>query len=348
MTGDAGALVTWLRGKASRNSERLRRFYYTRSTRKRRALPLLFMLVSAVLCLGRTGSDDDTAHAIKGILRLQESVHDSNSLQVSRAVVTNKGICIEYRNRNAFGGMSTGFAVYKTDKDLVWVDNSWLWDQVCLVGKYGQRREGKDVTDAVNAAIEGKQAFVFKMPPTPSAPHREDPTTPAVEVAVPAARVETLMLSGTITVPPVAPKTGVSRRTAHAAQLASSSAPAAQASVATPVPAPPATVPEAQSTAAVVPVGTPGPTAQAPIGIAPAVVPVPGAQPKLALPAVPVPPPSTALYAVAPAPVASVELGTIRGVTIVDNSGAMERKGPPPAPESLADVARRLRQSKPR
>lgn len=313
---------------------------------KRTALPLLFMLLSAVLCLGRTGSDDDTAYAIKGVLRLQESVHDPTSLQVSRAVVTNKGVCIEYRDRNGSGGMSTGFAVYKTDKDVVWVDNSWLWDQVCIVGKYGQRREGKDVTDAMNAAIEGKQQSAFRMPPAPSAPRGEDPTTPAVQVVVPAAQVETLILNATITVPTVAPKAGVSRQTVHAAHPPSSSAPSARASVAKPVPAPPATVPEAQSTAVAVPVGNTGPTAQAPVGVAPAVVTVPGAQPKPVPAAAPVPAPSTATYAVAPAPVASVEVGTIRGVTIVDNSGSLEKKGPPPAPESLGDAARRMRHSK--
>ena len=69
-------------------------------------------------------------------------------------------------------------------------------------------------------------------------------------------------------------------------------------------------------------------------------------QPKLASVAAQASVPSASSYAVSSAPVASVELGTIRGVTIVDNGGALERKGPPPPPESLGDVARRLRQSK--
>ncbi len=136
---------------------------------KRIALSLLFMLLSAVLCLGRTGSDEDTAHAIKGVLRLQQSVHDAGSLQISRAVITNKGVCFEYRSRNESGGMSTGFAVYKTDKDLVWVDNSWLWDQVCLDGKYGQRRNGKDATEAVSAALKEKQGAVLPSQPASNA-----------------------------------------------------------------------------------------------------------------------------------------------------------------------------------
>jgi hypothetical protein len=319
---------------------------------KRIALPSLFVLLSVALCLGRTVSDDHTANAIKGILRLQENLRDPDTLQVSRAIATSKGVCIEYRSRNKSGGMGTGFAVYKTDKDLVWVDNSWVWDQVCLVGKYGQRREGKDVTDAVKAAIDGKQTSAIKMPPTPSAPRREGPTTPGVQLVVPAARVEPSMLRATIPVPAVSPKAGVSNQTAHAAPLPSSvvtSAPTAQ-TLATLAPAPATTVPATQATFVKVPVETPAPTAQASIEVTVvpiSVAPTTGVPPNAAV-AGPVPAALTTPYAVRAAPIASAELGTIRGVTIVDNSGALERKGPPPAPESLGDAARRLRQSKQR
>ncbi len=321
---------------------------------KRIALPSLFVLLSVVLCLGRTVSDDYTANAIKGILRLQESLRDPDTLQVSRAIVTSKGVCIEYRSRNGSGGMGTGFAVYKTDKDLVWVDNSWLWDQVCLVGKYGQRREGKDVTDAVKAAIDGKQTSAIKLPPTPSAPRREDPTTPAVQLVVPAARVEPSMLRATIPVPAVSPKAGVSSQTAHAAPLPSSvvtSAATAQTPVATLAPAPATTVPATQATFVNVPVETPAPTAQASIEVTVvpiSVAPTTEVPPKPAAIAGTAPAALTTPYAVRVAPIASAELGTIRGVTIVDNSGALEKKGPPPAPESLGDAARRLRQAKQR
>ena len=30
--------------------------------------------------------------------------------------------------------MGSGFAVYKMDKDVIWVANSWLWDQVFVAG----------------------------------------------------------------------------------------------------------------------------------------------------------------------------------------------------------------------
>jgi hypothetical protein len=81
---------------------------------------------------------------------------DPDSLKISSAAVTNKGVCIEYRRKN--GGIGSGFAVYRTDKDVIWVANSWLWDQVCAARKYGQRRDGKDVTGAVNSAIKAKRA----------------------------------------------------------------------------------------------------------------------------------------------------------------------------------------------
>lgn len=321
---------------------------------KRIALPSLFVLLSVVLCLGRTVSDDYTANAIKGILRLQESLRNPDTLQVSLAIATSKGVCIEYRSRNGSGGMGTGFAVYKTDKDLVWVDNSWLWDQVCIVGKYGQRREGKDVTDAVKAAIDGKQTSAIKMPATPRAPRREDPTTPAVQLVVPAARVEPSMLRATIPVPAVSPKAGVSSQTAHPAPLPSSvvtSVPTTQTPVATLAPAPARTVGATQATTVNVPVKTPAPTVKASIEVTvvpESFAPTTGVPSKPAAVAGPAPVVLTSPYAVSAAPIASAELGTIRGVTIVDNSGALERKGPPPAPESLGDAARRLRQSKQR
>jgi hypothetical protein len=302
---------------------------------KPKVLPILLMLLSAALCLGRTGSDDDTAHAIKGALRLQESMRDPGSLQISSAIVTNKGVCIEYRRRN--GGLGSGFAVYKTDKELIWVDNSWLWDQVCVAGKYGQRRVGKDVTDAVSAAIEGKQA-----------------AAPAAPVVVPAARVETIALPAKVPAAPavpvsVAPVEAV--RPAHRAGSAGTSA-TPQGPVAVVAPAfvsrpPAATVPQANNV--VVPVETPTPTAARPVAVAVApvsAVPAAKGQPKVAAVAARASVPSASSYTVSSAPVASVELGTIRGVTIVDNSGALERKSPPPPPESLGDAARRLKQSK--
>lgn len=305
---------------------------------KPKVLPILLMLLSAALCFGRTGSDDDTAHAIKGALRLQESMRDPGSLQISSAIVTNKGVCIEYRRRN--GGFGSGFAVYKTDKDFIWVDNSWLWDQVCVAGKYGQRRVGKDVTDAVSAAIEGKQA-----------------AAPAVPVVVPAARVETIALPAKIPAAPVVPVSVApvqAVRPAHRAGSAGTSA-TPQRPVAVVAPAvvsrpPAATIPAApQANPVVVPVETPAPTAERPVAVVVApvsAVPAAKGQPKVAAVAAQASVPSASSYAVSSAPVASVELGTIRGVTIVDNGGALEKKGPPPPPESLGDAARRLRQSK--
>ncbi|HST09972.1 MAG TPA: hypothetical protein VLL05_06330 [Terriglobales bacterium] len=107
----------------------------------------------------------------------------------------------------------------------------------------------------------------------------------------------------------------------------------------------------APATPVAMPVETPAPTAQAKVVQAEAVVEVVPApalevQPKPAAAAPPAPVSSPAPYAVSATPVASLALGTIRGVTIIDNNGALERKGPPPTPESLGDAARRLKKSK--
>jgi hypothetical protein len=275
---------------------------------KPKALPILVVLLPAVLCLGRASSNDDSTHAINGVLRLQESMRDPDSLQVSSAIVTNKGVCIEYRRKN--GGIGSGFAVYKIDKDVIWVDNSWLWDQVCVAGKYGQRRDGKDVTDAVNAAIEAKRA-----------------ASPTVQLVVPAARVETMVLPA-------------KEQAARGARL--SVAPV-QAVRAAPVAGSVGTSTTARGPVAVV---TPARVARPTAATAPAVSQANTlAQPKLPAVAAQASVPSASSYAVSSPPVAS-EHGTIRGVTIVDNGGALDRKGPPPPPESLGDAARRLRQSK--
>ncbi|HST09973.1 MAG TPA: hypothetical protein VLL05_06335 [Terriglobales bacterium] len=180
---------------------------------KRTALPLLFALLSGVLCLGRSASGGDAAPAIKGVRRLWESLGEPDSLQVSRAVITNRGVCLEYRRRNGSRGTSEGFAVYKTDKDLVYVDNSWIWDQVCITGKIGQRRDGKDVTEAVGAALREEQPVAPRSQPASSAPPAAAvaiATAPAAQSATPRALVETVALTSkvpvaTVTTRPVAP-----------------------------------------------------------------------------------------------------------------------------------------------
>ena len=306
-------------------------------TMKPKVLPILLILLSAALCLGRTGSDDDTAHAIMGALRLQESMSDPGSLQISSAIVTNKGVCIEYRRRN--GGLGSGFAVYKTDKDFIWVDNSWLWDQVCVAGKYGQRRVGKDVTDAVSAAIERKQA-----------------AAPAVQLVVPAARVDTIALPTKVPAAQVVPVSVApvqDEGPSHRARSAGLPQPrSAQSQLSLPLSfrarRPRRSRPHLKRIPWLCQLnsrtdrGRPVAVVVAPVSAVPAAK----GQPKVAAVAAQASVPSASSYAVSSAPVASVELGTIRGVTIVDNGGALEKKGPPPPPESLGDAARRLRQSK--
>ncbi len=186
-----------------RNSEALRRFTTLDGAMKHKALPLLFVLLSTVSFFGRTGSDQDTAHAVKGILLLRNSMRDPDSLQVSHALITNKGVCIEYFSRSKSGGMSTGFAVYKADKDLVWIDNSWVWGQACLFGKYAQRRDGKDVTEAVDAVLKRQQspAIASQQVSTGSQPMAaaEAATTRAIQPAPPGPPVGTPVLTARAT-----------------------------------------------------------------------------------------------------------------------------------------------------
>jgi len=140
------------------NSEAFRRFTTLNGAMKHTALPLLFVLLSAVSFFGRIDSHEDTAHAVRGVLLLRDSLREPHSFQVSHALITDKGVCIEYVSRSTSGEMSTGFAVYNAEKDLVWIDNSWVWEQACLFGKYAQRRDGKDVTEAVDAALKRLQS----------------------------------------------------------------------------------------------------------------------------------------------------------------------------------------------
>jgi hypothetical protein len=143
------------------------------------AAVLLLLLLSPAFSLGWR---DDTAHAVKGATRLRHSMRDPASFQVSQVIITSKGICIEYRSRNESGRTINGVAVYKPDKDLEYVDNSWIWQRDCLFGKLAQRRDGKDATEAVNAALKGQQASATQLvaPASVSTSPAARPVTPAV------------------------------------------------------------------------------------------------------------------------------------------------------------------------
>ena len=117
---------------------------------KRRAI-LLFALLVAASSLCNAASEGDTASALKGTLLLRDNLPNPSTFDVSRVLVVKKVVCIEYRRKNSW---STGFAVYKTDLNLVWIDNSWVWQRSCLTGKMGQLRDGKNVTAAVGAALQ--------------------------------------------------------------------------------------------------------------------------------------------------------------------------------------------------
>jgi hypothetical protein len=260
----------------------------------KRTAVLLFVLLPVVFSLGWS---EDTAHAVKGALRLRDSMRDPEGFQVSQVLITGKGVCIEYRSRNESGRIITGVAVYKADKDLEYVDNSWVWRRDCLFGKLAQRRDGKDVTEAVRAALKGPTAPGLKgqqlaaQPVGPAAPVAR---AAATQFAKPAAPVETV-------------------------------APTARARVAATADAPDAKAPAAQPVTPAAPVETSVQIARSPIAVRTSA-------------------PATDLRAVTPAPVTPVEAGTVRGVTITDGgNGDLAAQG---APESLGDVARRLKKEK--
>jgi hypothetical protein len=91
------------------------------------------------------------------------------SLQVSHALITGSNICIDYRSKNGAGATSSGIAVYEADKNLLFVDNSWIWQRACLFGKYAQRREGADVTEAASGALKTETAATLGVKEEPVA-----------------------------------------------------------------------------------------------------------------------------------------------------------------------------------
>src|SRR5215467_4233809 len=117
----------------------------------KRAPFLVFVLLPAVMCIAGTPSDSDVTRGVKGATRLRANLGSAEGFRVSSAVVTNRGVCLEYHAR-----VGSGFAVYKPDANQVFIDNSWIWEKDCLTGKIGQRRGGKDVTEAVNDALEAE------------------------------------------------------------------------------------------------------------------------------------------------------------------------------------------------
>jgi hypothetical protein len=353
---------------AFRNSDAAQSLFRLKGRMKRSPF-LAFVLLSAVFSFGRTFSDEEIARAVLRAVRSHPGMPNPDSVQVSHVVVTSEGVCMEYRVGGPSGGIHEGYAVYKTDRDLVYIDNSWIWDSSCLVGKYGQRRNGKDVTQNVSAALEAKKkgsaaavasaqvASVQAAPAVPivavpaaqvaapPAPPVQSPVIVAPVVsAAPATQAATVSLPVEVRVPtaPVQP--------AAAPQEQAASVPAAPIvpSVAAPVP-----VPSAPPVIGVAP--------SKPVDVRAAAVPAPVVA--VTLPPVvivqaapPVAAAAPAVVAVAPTPVATqaavvpVETGTVRGVTIADPYGALG-KATPTAPgavvqESLADAARRLKKAK--
>jgi hypothetical protein len=157
---------------------------------KKPSLALLLFL-PALLAFGRNVTEQDIATALKRALRTRDNLTDGTEVQVSSALATGKDVCIEYRASSAAGQTISGLAVYRTDDNLVFLDNSWIWERACLSGKYGQRRNGKDVTRALNASlsapIPSKPVVVAAsaVSPVPAAVSAASPTAAMIAPATP-------------------------------------------------------------------------------------------------------------------------------------------------------------------
>ena len=302
----------------------------------KRSPVLAFVLLSAVFSFGRTVSDEEIARAVLRAVRSHPGMPNPDSVQVSNVTVTSEGVCLEYRVVKASGALREGYAVYKTDKELVYIDNSWIWDSSCLAGKYGQRRPGTDVTESVSVALETRKkapaAAVAAAHVTPGTTAKIAPKTPSPSTAAVAPASTELPVKIVVEVP--AHPTVVA-----APKVASAPAQPAPLRVSRPVAVAPAKTVEVVTPPVVTVSSAPVVIVQAPpLPAAPA-----APKPSAATPAAPVP-------VAVPSSIAPIETGSVRGVTIADPYGALGQPTPTAAgavvQESLADAARRVKKAK--
>jgi hypothetical protein len=313
--------------------------YITLTKAMKRNAVLLFLLFAAILGFGRTPSQQDTAQAVKGVLRLRDGMRSPDNFQVSRVLITDKGVCIDYRSKNESGAMSTGFAVYKANKDTLWVDNSWVWEEACLFGKLAQRRDGTDITEAARAALKGQQAArvqaVSPAVPVAAAPAAQ-PVALAPPVGVPGTPSQTTVA--------VTPPSSVVPASAARDEDTVKGAPAQAVSPAVPV----ATAPAAQPVVIAPPVVIQVTPAQTTVAVTPPipVVPAPAAQPGVDTVHVAAPVPVQApMTPPAPAPVATHPAAqpatSIQVVTIVPAVTQSTERPATPAVVTSAPVSQR-------
>lgn len=308
-----------------------------RLTRRMKRSPVLaFVLLSAVFSFGRTVSDEEIARAVLRAVRSHPGMPNPDSVQLSNVVVTSEGVCMEYRVVKASGALREGYAVYKTDKELVYIDNSWIWDGSCLAGKYGQRRPGTDVTESVGVALEARK----KAPAVAVASTHITPATSAkVAPKMPSPSPDDVAPGSTGLPVKIAIEVPAHPTVVTAPKVASAPAQPAPLRVSRPVAvAPPKTV-EVVTPPVVTVSSAPVVIVQAPL------LPVAPAAPKPPVAA----PPAPAPVAV-PSSIAPIETGSVRGVTIADPYGALGQATPTAAgavvQESLADAARRVKKAK--
>jgi hypothetical protein len=288
----------------------------------KKATVAAFLLLSVLMAFGRNVTDQEIAVALKRALRARDNLTDAAEVQVSSALSTGKDICIEYRASSAGGQSISGLAVYRTEDELVFLDNSWIWERACLSGKYGQKRNGKDLTHSINAVL--------------AAPMLAKPAVMAA-VAAPAPVVASAPVQPVVAAHPVAVEAPAPIAAARA------SAPPAVNVQQPPAPTPPAAVIAAAPPVA--PVVAPAAPVAVALPAAPPVVAVGATLPSAPMPKTPAPaqtttvataletpsatPATTAVTIVTPKPAPSIPAP----VTVASSAAAAPA---PPAPHEYA------------
>ena len=217
----------------------------------KKATVAVFLLLSVLMAFGRNVTDQEVATALKRALRARDNLSDSAEVQVSSALATGKDICIEYRASTASGQSVSGLAVYRTEDELVFLDNSWIWERACLSGKYGQRRNGKDLTQALNASLNAPlqvkptavkpSAVVALAVPTPTSPTAPSPVVVAsapMQPISPASAPPLAAASSGVARDVAPPAVAVQQALPIPAPVAAAAPVAVQAPTPSPIPAP--------------------------------------------------------------------------------------------------------------
>lgn len=102
-----------------------------------------------------TNDEINATSAAQAVLAIRETAREPESFKLATVLSMPKGVCMEYRQRNGFGGMNVdrAVAVGKKLRMSGSEDFSDMWNQYCT-------KTGTDITDQVSNlihAIDGAQ-----------------------------------------------------------------------------------------------------------------------------------------------------------------------------------------------